>query len=128
MILVSTFLPSEARAWNPLLWDVQPQRQAEEPLNVNLGRPAGVHYVDRPDSPTPPRSLVSLEIDDSEAVEQRAQRQSSLPSPVHSRPLPSPPLPTRGSYGAQRQSVLPSPTYSTPLPPLPFSTHGSHYP
>ena len=128
MVLISTLLPSGAWALNPLLWGVQPQRQTEEPDNVQLGRPSGVRHVDRQGTPTPPRSLVSIDTDDSEAAEQSVQCQRSLPCPVHSRPLPSPPFSTHGSHDAQRQSVLPSRTYSTPLPPLPFPTHGSHYP
>lgn len=137
MILVSTLLPRGARALNPVLWDFQPPQQVEEPGNCHLGGPAGVNHVDRPDSPTPPRSPVSIDIDDSEAAGQRAQRQNISLAHIHSRPLPPLPSRTRGFYDAQGQSVLSSPTHSAhsaphthsaPLISPPLPTHGSRYP
>lgn len=137
MILISTLLPRGARALNPVLWDFQPPPQVEEPGNGHLGGPAGVNHVDRPDSPTPPRSPVSIDIDDSEAAGQRAQHQNISPAHIRLRPLPPLPSRTRGSHDAQRQNVLPSHTHSAhsaphthsaPLLSLPLPTHGSRYP
>ena len=152
MMLISSFLPGKTLAWNPPLWDVQPQQQAVEMRNAPVVGPDDVHRVDRQDDPggvdtddseateqevaeqevaeqeVTEQEATEQEATEQEATEQQAQPQSFLPSLAPSRPLPPLPISARRPDGAQPHSFLPSFEDSTPQPSSPFSTHGSHYP